>query len=311
MNEEENIEEQSHELSASGGEPEEKPEGRSENLEVKENSIIPEPDPQLQTTSPTLQTENMEAHHPHHVTHKKKWTEYLLEFFMLFFAVFLGFIAENIREHIVENNREKQFMQSMVEDLEKDAFMMENESKKVMLQYAGLDSLTKIIYEGNLDRLQVRRMYQLQRKFLYPLNLKLINRTELQLTNSGGMRLIRNRQVTDSIIHYWSTTELLYETKESINLHRGKAKDMSFTLFNNKYYKHTKDFSLDSSLNPFMGDPELMTKSFAVLTEFANRVSHMTDLLKYNYKERSVDKQAENARNLIRLIKKEYHLINE
>jgi len=24
----------------------------------------------------------MEAHHPHHVTHKKKWTEYLLEFFM-------------------------------------------------------------------------------------------------------------------------------------------------------------------------------------------------------------------------------------
>ncbi len=34
---------------------------------------------------------NMEVHHPHHVTHKKKWTEYLLEFFMLFLAVFLGF----------------------------------------------------------------------------------------------------------------------------------------------------------------------------------------------------------------------------
>lgn len=31
----------------------------------------------------------MEAHHPHHVTPKKKWTEYLLEFFMLFLAVFL------------------------------------------------------------------------------------------------------------------------------------------------------------------------------------------------------------------------------
>jgi hypothetical protein len=263
----------------------------------------------------TLNTQHnqkdMEVHHSHHSTHKKKWTEYLLEFFMLFLAVFLGFIAENIREHIVENNREKQFMQSMIEDLEKDALMMENESKQVMLQSSGLDSLTKIIYEGNLDRLQVRRMYQLQRKFLHPLHLKLINRTALQLTNSGGMRLIRNRQVTDSVIHYWSTSELLYETKESINLHRGKAKDMSFTLFNNKYYKHAGNFSLDSSLNPFIGDPELMTKSFAVLTEFANRVSHMTDLLKYNYKERSVDKQAENARDLIRLIRKEYHLDNE
>jgi len=28
--------------------------------------------------------------HPHHVTHKKKWGEYLLEFFMLFLAVLPG-----------------------------------------------------------------------------------------------------------------------------------------------------------------------------------------------------------------------------
>jgi len=35
------------------------------------------------------ETETMEVHkHPHHVTHKKKWGEYLLEFFMLFLAVF-------------------------------------------------------------------------------------------------------------------------------------------------------------------------------------------------------------------------------
>ena len=35
------------------------------------------------------ETENMEVHkHAHHVMHKKKWTEYFLEFFMLFLAVF-------------------------------------------------------------------------------------------------------------------------------------------------------------------------------------------------------------------------------
>ncbi len=33
----------------------------------------------------------MEVHkHPHHVTHKKKWGEYLLEFIMLFLAVWMG-----------------------------------------------------------------------------------------------------------------------------------------------------------------------------------------------------------------------------
>ncbi|HEX3080133.1 MAG TPA: hypothetical protein VHQ04_06705, partial [Puia sp.] len=67
------------------------------------------------------ETENMEVHkHPHHVTHKKKWGEYLLEFFMLFLAVFLGFVAENVREHIVEHNIEKEYIQSLVEDLKSD-----------------------------------------------------------------------------------------------------------------------------------------------------------------------------------------------
>ncbi len=65
MNEKLNIEEQSAE----------------KNDKISDPAIISNPP----------QTKNMEVHkHPHHVTHKKKWGEYLLEFFMLFFAVFLG-----------------------------------------------------------------------------------------------------------------------------------------------------------------------------------------------------------------------------
>lgn len=44
----------------------------------------------------------MEVHHAHHHTHKKKWSEYIIEFVMLFTAVTLGFFAENIREHFIE-----------------------------------------------------------------------------------------------------------------------------------------------------------------------------------------------------------------
>ena len=39
---------------------------------------------------------------------------------MLFLAVFCGFLAENQREHFVEHDREKQFMESLIEDLEND-----------------------------------------------------------------------------------------------------------------------------------------------------------------------------------------------
>jgi hypothetical protein len=36
----------------------------------------------------------MEVHHHGHVHEKKKWKEYLFQFFMLFLAVFCGFLAE-------------------------------------------------------------------------------------------------------------------------------------------------------------------------------------------------------------------------
>src|ERR1043165_8938482 len=91
-------------------------EEKSEKIEVKKENAehFPEDDhaPQSQTTN-QLQTESMEVHkHPHHVTHKKKWGEYFLEFLMLFLAVFLGFLAENFREHRVEKERGKQFIES-------------------------------------------------------------------------------------------------------------------------------------------------------------------------------------------------------
>ena len=246
--------------------------------------------------------------HAHTHTPRKKWTHYFWEFLMLFLAVFCGFLAEYQLEHVIENQREKQFMKSMVEDLEKDIAGLENESKLVKTQYEKLDSLTEMIYDEQLDQFHVRKMYELQRRYLYPLTLKLINRTELQLTNSGGMRLIRNKQVADSIIYYWTITELLYETKHNINVHRDRAKDISFILFNNKYYKHKEVFSLDFPLDSSKGEPALLTKNPAILSEFANRISHMCDLLKSNYKQRRVDSQASNAKRLIQLIKKEYHL---
>src|SRR5215216_4727635 len=155
--------------------------------------------------------------HAHTHTERKKWTHYLWEFLMLFLAVFCGFLAEYKLEHVIEHQREKQFMKSMVEDLEKDIVHLETEAKLVVQQHKGLDSLTRIIYEGNFDEPAVSKMYELQLRFLRPVDMRLINRTELQLKNAGGVRLIRNRQVADSIINYWSLTELLYEQQDNIN----------------------------------------------------------------------------------------------
>ena len=58
--------------------------------------------------------------HAHTHTERKKWTHYLWEFLMLFLAVTLGFFVENQREHLVEHQREQQFVQSLFNDIKAD-----------------------------------------------------------------------------------------------------------------------------------------------------------------------------------------------
>ncbi|MBK9661465.1 MAG: hypothetical protein IPO68_16460 [Chitinophagaceae bacterium] len=58
--------------------------------------------------------------HAHTHTPRKKWTHYFWEFIMLFLAVFCGFLAENQREHMIEHQREKKFIRSLISDLSAD-----------------------------------------------------------------------------------------------------------------------------------------------------------------------------------------------
>src|SRR5437773_1038348 len=66
----------------------------------------------------------MEIHHQHHHDHpqhkEKVWKHYALEFFMLFLAVSAGFFVENFRDHLVDRKHEKEYMQSLLNDLSTD-----------------------------------------------------------------------------------------------------------------------------------------------------------------------------------------------
>src|ERR1700729_2572542 len=61
----------------------------------------------------------MEVHH-HPNLEKKNFKEYFLEFLMIFLAVTMGFFAENIREHVADHAKEKQYIHSMIQDLKGD-----------------------------------------------------------------------------------------------------------------------------------------------------------------------------------------------
>jgi hypothetical protein len=61
----------------------------------------------------------MEVHH-HPNVERKNFKEYFLEFLMIFLAVTMGFFAESIREYFVNSEKEKIYMEGMLQDLDKD-----------------------------------------------------------------------------------------------------------------------------------------------------------------------------------------------
>src|SRR6186713_3256922 len=81
---------------------------------------------------------------------RKKWTHYLWEFLMLFLAVFCGFLAEYKLEHIIEHNREKQFITTLIEDLKSDTAQIRQVIAYKMRREKMVDSL--IMYLSSPDR---------------------------------------------------------------------------------------------------------------------------------------------------------------
>ena len=97
----------------------------------------------------------MEVHHPHHPTHKKKWSEYIIEFIMLFTAVTLGFFAENIREGIAEKQKKQELLEAVVRDFESDISEIQRHRQMIKHRYENCNDFIKIL---DLDYNQINKI---------------------------------------------------------------------------------------------------------------------------------------------------------
>jgi hypothetical protein len=159
----------------------------------------------------------MEVHHSHHLGHKKKWHEYLLEFLMLFFAVFLGFLAENFREHQVEKHRIKQHMHTMVENLKYDTTRFGSVVRANVNRAKGLDSFRYQILEALQGRANGNKLYYYSWKFGRSYNFAVTNASAMtQLKSSGMLRLVKNDSLVAQMADYYERTyaglDLGYQT---------------------------------------------------------------------------------------------------
>ena len=148
------------------------------------------------------ETKNMEIHaqHLHNAPGKGLW-HYLFEFLMLFLAVFCGFIAENMREYKIEADQEKQYMKSLLTDLEKDKSDLNSNVEFGPLPIIYNDSLFTELQKRPLQGRE-KKIYHFLLLYTNQIDITYHDRTISQLRNSGGYRLIHNQKVSDAVLDY-------------------------------------------------------------------------------------------------------------
>lgn len=276
---------------------------------------VPHTDDQ-ETINQNQAAENMEVHkHSHHVMHKKKWGEYLLEFFMLFLAVFLGFVAENIRENISDRHKEKEYIRALIKDLKTDTSKIAQNQKGYKFYTDKLDTLIFMNSFDSIDTGISGRIYMLLNvatggfpDFIYT------DGTIQQLKNAGGFRLIENKNAIDSIMAYDAEVKRALINEGELNEDFKAVKQARQELINyralgiafrreiksGKTMEEIKNIKFECVLPH---DPAAKDRLFNKLFDYQQL---MFILMNMNYK--SVKK---TAASLIVFLTKEYHLEKE
>ncbi|HVE61754.1 MAG TPA: hypothetical protein VNA26_08040 [Chitinophagaceae bacterium] len=301
MNEEENIEERQEVKGA--GLKEEIP-----NPPIPAHEMIPENTASLAPATLNPQPSTMEVHHHGHVHEKKKWLEYLFQFFMLFLAVFCGFLAEYQLEHKIEKDREKQYMEGMLEDLVADTAMLSSRIQFATRIVKGLDSLQNNFFDTDNTVANTQTIYRQNTTYIRLIVADFNDQTAIQLRNSGNMRLIRKREIVNAISQYWIGINSVENVSGILEMRLDEIYEAGYNIFNRKNIIRQFRDSL-TRLDNVSIDPaaRLMTNDKNIFINYANRINRLTINID-RFLIPFLKSQKQRGDRLIHLIKKEYHL---
>jgi len=245
--------------------------------------------------------------HAHSHTERKKWTHYLWEFLMLFLAVFCGFLAENIRENKLERHREKEYIRSLVKDLQYDTVQFRETIRKISDKIPFYDSIFQFFINPKAyDNKIPFRVYMTTNDEIFYTP---VEPTIQQLKNSGNLRLIENKLVLDSILIYEShiNGSFLNQTNYVVEFNKRMLqlpeKTFDYTYFNqflNDWFANK--INADPSVYPLVLRPESKENLKEMYDIYAGTKASEIFYIK------TLERMIQEATNLISFIKKEYRL---
>ncbi len=250
----------------------------------------------------------MDVHHHPQLEHKPKpWKEYLLEGLMIFIAVMMGFFAESLREHITDKDREKQYVQSLIDDLKDDTTRIALYIRVQKQSRDQLDSLITILNDPASISKHGDEVYYFGRMGPRLQNVAINMRTVDQLKNSGSFRLISNIKVSNSIMSYYEQVPLVRQIEGLYAEEFTSYKKAAANVFEPAIFRRQEgetDMIIRSTDNPALQkNAPAFVKELAIYAVYMNGsrkgvLAKDEDLLK-------------NAKELLSTLQEEYHLKDE
>ena len=237
---------------------------------------------------------------------KKSWRSYAWEFLMLFLAVFCSYLAEYRLDASFEKTREKQYIGSLLRDLENDTLQFAKTTQKLERKIPYYDSVLNFLanpakYHNSLPfRFYIKTNLE---QFYRPANATLD-----QLKSSGNLRLIHQQYIIDSIVYYDSRINGEYKNQIDYVIEANKRLiHASETIFDlGRFNRFINDLDADSTADDISGyDTPLFTQDKLALQSVSNIYisTKATDFFYLKLVRATNDK----ARRLLIFLNREYH----
>ncbi len=254
----------------------------------------------------------MEVHH-HPDVGKKTFKEYLLEGLMIFLAVTMGFFAESLREHINELHREREHMAVMVEDLRIDTARIDAGNRVGVLRLHYLEIFRRLMMAHPHTPAEIKEVYDLVDVTANSASMVFSDRAYSQLKQTGDMRLIRSRRISDGILHYENSIQLCQIQAQAVLEYTKRLLDESKQIFHPAYRLQVLqkllplvDTSLRFPAQTLSGPLTFVTDDPRVFESYGSDVGTYIEIVSGYVLD--IQQIRIEAVRLLALLEKEYHL---
>lgn len=250
--------------------------------------------------------------HSHTHTERKKFTHYLWEFLMLFLAVFCGFLAEYKLEHVIEQNRAKEYAGSMVSDLISDTADLKAYISYTSYASHNIDTLLNLLSDTDPRNIPSGKLYWFGLWGGAPRIFVANDATLQQLKSSGSLRYFSNKLINHEVAQYDQLCRKMKSYEENditiyaeVRKIRGQIFEFRYNAAANNIIQRYADKVDQSTIDSFIAsNPPLLTYDKSIFNQYI-------ELVRSRFIERKVrlaDTLLNRATVLLGDLKKEYHL---